>query len=76
MIFEKVKEIIVENLGCEEEEVLIDTNLIEDLEADSLDIVDISLQLEEEYGIKVEEEDFEKLKTVKDIVEYIEAKQE
>ena len=48
MIFEKVKEIIVENLGCDEEEVNLETNLIEDLDADSLDIVDISLKLEEE----------------------------
>ncbi len=75
MIFETVREIIVENLGCDEDEVKLETNLIEDLEADSLDIVDISLKLEEEYGIKVEEEDFEKLNTVQDIVSYIESKQ-
>ncbi len=73
MIFEKVVEIIRENLAYDGE-LSMETNLIEDLDADSLDIVDISLELEEEYDIEVEDEDFEKLNTIEDIVKYIESK--
>lgn len=70
--FEKVKEVLLENLGCSEEEVEMDSNLIEDLGADSLDIVELSLVLEDEFDTTVEDEDFEELQTVGDIVEYIE----
>ncbi len=70
--FEKVKEILLENLGCAEEDIKMESNLIEDLEADSLDIVELSLSLEDDFGISVEDEDFEKLTTVGAIVEYIE----
>ena len=70
--FEKVKEILLENLGCSEEDVKMDSNLIEDLGADSLDIVELSLVLEDEFDTTVEDEDFEELQTVGDIVEYIE----
>ena len=70
--FEKVKEILLENLGCSEEEVKMDSNLIEDLGGDSLDIVELSLVLEDEFDTTVEDEDFEELQTVGDIVEYIE----
>lgn len=72
MIFNKVKEIIVENLGCDEEEVKIDSSLIDDLGADSLDIVEMSMSFEDEFNVKIKDEDFEKIKTVKDIVDYIE----
>lgn len=70
--FKKVKEILLENLGCSEEDINIDSNLIKDLGADSLDIVELSLALEEEFEITVEDEDFEKLQTVGAIIEYIE----
>lgn len=70
--FNKVKEILLENLGCSEDEIEMDSNLIEDLGADSLDIVELSLVLEEDFDITVEDEDFEKLQTVGAIVEYIE----
>ncbi|NMB26638.1 MAG: acyl carrier protein [Tissierellia bacterium] len=70
--FEKVKEILLENLGCSEEDIKLESNLIEDLGADSLDIVELSLALEENFDITVADEDFEKLKTVGAIVEYIE----
>lgn len=72
MVFEKVKEVLVDSLGCEEEEVEMETNLIEDLEADSLDVVEISISIEDEFGVEVPDEDLEKLETVKDIVDYIE----
>lgn len=70
--FTKVKEILLENLGCAEEDIKMESNLIEDLGADSLDIVELSLALEDDFDITVEDEDFEKLQTVKAITEYIE----
>ncbi|HHV38833.1 MAG TPA: acyl carrier protein [Tepidimicrobium sp.] len=70
--FEKVKEILLENLGCSDEDITMDSDLIEDLGADSLDIVELSLALEENFGLTVADEDFEKLQTVGAIIEYIE----
>ncbi len=72
MIYEKVKEILIENLACDEEDISLDSHLIEDLEADSLDIVELSMEMEEEFGIEVPDEDLEKLQTVESIVTYIE----
>lgn len=74
MNFEKIKEIIVENIGCEESEVTLEANLIEDLKVDSLDIVELSMALEDEFGVTIEDSDFTELKTVKDIVDYLEKK--
>ena len=70
--FERVKEILLENLGCDEEDIKMETDLIEDLEADSLDIVELSMSLEDEFEIEVSDEHLEKLNTVESIVEYIE----
>ena len=70
--FERVKEILLENLGCDEKDIKMETDLIEDLEADSLDIVELSMSLEDEFEIEVSDEDLEKLNTVESIVEYIE----
>ncbi|NLJ98708.1 MAG: acyl carrier protein [Tissierellia bacterium] len=70
--FERVKEILLENLGCSEEDINIGSNLVEDLGADSLDIVELSLALEENFNITVADEDFEKLQTVGAIIDYIE----
>lgn len=70
--FKKVKEVLLENLGCSEEDIKLESNLIEDLGADSLDIVELSLALEEDFNITVADEDFEKIQTVGAIVEYIE----
>lgn len=70
--FTKVKEILLENLGCAEEDIKLESNLIDDLGADSLDIVELSLALEDVFGITVEDEDFEKLQTVGAIIAYIE----
>lgn len=72
MIFEKVKEIIMENLSVEEKDVLIGVDLEEDLNMDSLDAVELSMALEEEFDIKISDEELEKFKKVSDIVEYIE----
>ena len=72
MIFNKVKEIIADNLGCDEEEIKLETVLTTDLNADSLDIVELSMAVEDEFDVKIKDEDFANIKTVKDIVDYIE----
>lgn len=70
-IFEKVRAIIVDQLGVEEEEVTMESSFIEDLGADSLDIVELIMALEEEFEIEVPDEDAEKLLTVETAVKYI-----
>ncbi len=74
MVFEKIREIIVDQLGVDEDNVTIDTNLMKDLEADSLDAVEIIMAIEDEYGIEVPDEDAEKFQVVSDIVKYVEDK--
>ena len=72
MVFDKIKEIIAEQLGVEEDVITVDTNLMKDLEADSLDAVEIIMAIEDEYDIEVPDEDAEKFQTVADIVKYVE----
>ena len=72
MIFDKIKEIIIDQLQVEESEVTMDTNLMKDLSADSLDAVEIIMAIEDEYGIEIPDEDAEKFQTVKDLVKYVE----
>ncbi|MGB7604066.1 MAG: acyl carrier protein [Lutisporaceae bacterium] len=71
MIFEKVQEKVAEQLGVEAEEVLMESSFIDDLGADSLDIVELLMALEEEFDIEIPDEEAEKLASVGDIVEYI-----
>lgn len=75
-MFDKIADIIVENLGVEREEVTPDATLMDDLGADSLDAVEISMAIADELDIEIEDEDFEQFKTVQDIVDYVEAKTE
>lgn len=72
MIFDKIKEIIVEQLGVDENSVSMETSLMKDLEADSLDAVEIIMAIEEEYGFEVPDEEAEKFQTVSDLVNYVE----
>ncbi|HEY1267727.1 MAG TPA: acyl carrier protein [Candidatus Binatia bacterium] len=69
----RVKEIVCEQLGVSEDEVTPDASFIEDLGADSLDIVELVMALEEEYEMEISDEDAEKIKTVQDVITYIEA---
>jgi acyl carrier protein len=70
---ERVKHIIVEQLGVDEQEVKADASLVDDLGADSLDVVELVMALEEEFGLEINDEDAEKLVTVKQAVQYIES---
>ena len=72
MGFDKIKEIIVEQLGVEEDAVTAEANIQEDLGADSLDIVDLIQTIEDEYDLSIPDEAVEEIKTVNDIVNYIE----
>ncbi|SDF77185.1 acyl carrier protein [Sporolituus thermophilus] len=69
--FDKVKEIVVEQLGVDEADVTMESTFIDDLGADSLDIVELIMAFEEEFNIEIPDEVAEKIKTVKDAVEYI-----
>ena len=71
----KVKEIIVKQLGVNEDEVTSEASFIDDLGADSLDIVELVMALEEEFGIEIPDEEAEKIQTVGQAVDYIEKKQ-
>jgi acyl carrier protein len=73
-IEEKVRDIIVEQLGVNPEQVTITASFIEDLGADSLDTVELVMAFEEEFSVEVPDEDAEKLQTVGDVVKYIEEK--
>ena len=72
MVFEKIKALIVEQLDVDESMVTMDTDFMKDLEADSLDAVEIILGVEDEYGIEIPDEVAENFTKVSDIVKYVE----
>ncbi|HBC92019.1 MAG TPA: acyl carrier protein [Pelotomaculum sp.] len=74
-IIDKVKAIIVEQLGVEEAEVKMESSFVDDLGADSLDIVELVMALEEEFDLEIPDEDAEKIRTVGDSVKYIQEHQ-
>ena len=74
-IFEKVKEVIVDQLGVEDEAVTVETSFIDDLGADSLDIVELIMALEEEFDLQIPDSEAEKIATVGDVIEYIKSNQ-
>lgn len=74
-MLERMKEITAENLGAEMENITAETNFKEDLNADSLDLFELIMALEEEFGVEIPTEDLEQIATVGDAVKYIEAHQ-
>lgn len=76
MVFEKVKAIVVEQLDVDEDKVTLEAAIAEDLGADSLDVVDLIMSIEEEFEVEVPDEAVEKIKTVGDIVKFIEENHE
>jgi acyl carrier protein len=72
-MFEEVKEVIVDTLSCEADKVTLEANIFDDLGADSLDAVELNLALEERFDVTIDEEVMAQIKTVGDIVEYLEA---
>ena len=72
MVFEKIREILCDQLDLNEDDVTMSSNLLDDLGADSLDMLDLVMTIEDEFELYVEDEDVENIKTVGDIVHYIE----
>lgn len=71
MVFEKVREIIATQFNIDEDEIAMDTSFRDTLNADSLDLVELVMALEDEFGLEIEDEDMEGIKTVGDAIEYI-----
>ncbi len=72
MVFEKVRKILCEQFELEEDRVTMESNLIGDLGADSLDVIDLAMSIEDEFDIEVPDDEIEKIKTVGDIVRFVE----
>ncbi|MFH0766674.1 MAG: acyl carrier protein [Bacillota bacterium] len=73
MIFERIKEMIVEELNVPEEKITMEARLSEDLGADSIDAVELIMNIEDEFSIQVSDEEAQNIKTVGDLVKYVEA---
>ena len=70
-MFEKVREIISEKLNVDPDEIKLESSIVDDLGADSIDLIELIMNLEEEYGISISDEEAVKLKTVGDVVDFI-----
>lgn len=70
--FERIRELLAEQLDIDEEKITMDSNILEDFEADSLDVVDMVMTLEDEFGVEVPDEQIENFHTVGDVVRYVE----
>ena len=70
--FDKVKEVIIDKIGVEEDKIVTEASFVDDLGADSLDTVELIMQLEEEFGLEIPDESAEKMTTVQSAVDYIE----
>lgn len=71
-MFEEIKKVIAEQLSVDEDTITLETSLVEDLKADSLDIVEMVMELESEFDVEIPDEELSAMKTVKDVVSYIE----
>ncbi|MCQ8212300.1 acyl carrier protein [Cetobacterium somerae] len=72
-MLDKIREIVVEQLGVDADQVTLEANFVEDLGADSLDTVELIMAFEEEFDVEIPDTEAEKIKTVQDVVNYIEA---
>lgn len=72
MVFERIRQILMDQLDLEEENITMESDIVDDLEADSLDVVDLVMTIEDEYGMEVPDDQIEGFRTVGDIVRYIE----
>lgn len=72
-MFDKIKEVIVDTLSCDEDKVVATASLTDDLGADSLDAVELGMAIEDATGVAIADEDLPKLKTVQDLVDYVES---
>ena len=72
MVFERIREIICDQLDLDEDKVTTESDIVEDFDADSLDVVDLVMSLEDEFGLEVPDEQIENFRTVGDVVRYIE----
>ena len=72
MVLDVIKGMLIDQLGVSEDELQLETNLMKDLEADSLDAVEIIMAIEDEYDIEIPDEDAERFQTIGDIVSYVE----
>ena len=72
MVFERIRDIICDQLDLEEDKVTMDSDIMEDFEADSLDVVDLVMSIEDEFGLEVPDDQIENFRTVGDVVRYIE----
>ena len=75
MVFEKIRQILCDQLDLEEDSITMDSNIVDDLGADSLDVVDLIMSLEDEFNIEIPDEEVENVRTVGQIVKYIEDNQ-
>lgn len=71
-LFEKIRDMLADSLGISPDDITPDSDIIDDLEADSLDVVEMVMALEDEYGIEVPDEDVENLRTVAAVIAYVE----
>ena len=71
MVFEKIKSILAEQLGADEAEMTMDTNIAKDLGADSLDVVELLMSIEDEFEVEIPDEEIENIRTIGELTEYI-----